>query len=126
MYSKLIIRNFRCFKKLEIEGLKRINLVTGFNDVGKTSCLEAFFLLIGGFNPQLPLRVNTLRGLETIGANPQEQWGWLFYNHDVSHAIEILGTLAEGREDVLRIHLGSPNEFDMLSNGAQEMREKDS
>src|SRR5947207_1390600 len=115
MYSTLTIRNFRCFEELKIEGLKQINLITGINDVGKTSCLEALFLLIGGFNPGLPLRVNALRGLNTIVPNSQEQWGWLFYNHDVDQTIEILGLVAEGSEDSLRVRLASPSEFELLS-----------
>jgi hypothetical protein len=122
MYSKLTIRNFRCFKELKIEGLKRINLITGMNDVGKTSCLEALFLLIGGYNPALPLKLNVLRGLGGITPNSQEQWGWLFYNRDTAHAIEIFGSLAERGEDALRIHLGSRKEFELLSKGEQELR----
>ncbi len=122
MYSKLTIQNFRCFKKLEVEGLKRINLVTGINDVGKTSFLEALFLLVGGFNPAVPLRLNALRGLEGVIPNSQEQWGWLFYNHDTNQAIEIFGRLGGDGEDLLRVHLGTPKEFEQLSKGQQELR----
>src|SRR5436309_13799686 len=97
-------------------------MLTCINDVGKTSCVEAFLLLIGGFNPALPLQVNVLRGLEGISPNSQEQWGWLFYNRDTAHAIEIFATLAERGEDILRIHLGSHKEFELLSKGEQELR----
>jgi hypothetical protein len=122
MYSNVSIRNFRCFKEVKFEGLKRISLVTGKNDVGKTSCLEAIFLLIGGFNPALPFTINALRGVESLSPNAQEQWGWLFYNRDTTQVIEILGTMpGRGGEDLLRVHLGTQKQFEVLSKGEQEL-----
>lgn len=115
MYSSLTINHFRCFKNLTLSNLRRVNLVTGLNNSGKTSLLEAIFLLVGGFNPMLPLRVNALRGLDAIAPTPDEQWGWLFHNHDVGQAIEIVGTDTEGGEDGLRLHLGSSQEFERLN-----------
>jgi hypothetical protein len=117
MYSSLTIRRFRCFKDLPIVGLRRVNLVTGVNNSGKTSLLEALFLLVGGFNPMLPLRLNTLRGMDTVVANSDEQWGWLFHNHDAAQTIEINATDTDGGEDGLRLHLGSPQEFERLIKG---------
>ena len=40
----LEIRNFRAFDHLQIEALGRVNLITGQNNVGKTSVLEAAYL----------------------------------------------------------------------------------
>ena len=47
MLKHLKIRNFRIFKALEIDRLGRINLIAGKNNAGKTSLLEAVFLLAG-------------------------------------------------------------------------------
>ena len=121
MYSSLTIRRFRCFQELTISGLRRVNLITGVNNAGKTSLLEAIVLLIGGFNPILPLRVNTLRGMEALVTNPEEQWGWLFHNHDVSQDIEISATDSEGGEDTLRLHLGSAQEYELITKGQREL-----
>ncbi len=44
MIPSLEIRNYRLFKHLTIETLGRVNLVTGKNNVGKTSLLEALQL----------------------------------------------------------------------------------
>ena len=52
MFKNLRIRNFRAFGDLEIPCLGRVNLVTGKNNSGKTSLLEALFLLCGAGNPQ--------------------------------------------------------------------------
>ena len=43
--SKLSISNFRTFQDLTIEGLGRVNLVTGRNNTGKSSVLEAIRIL---------------------------------------------------------------------------------
>lgn len=48
MLTSLGIRNYRGFESLDIERLGRINLIAGKNNSGKTSLLEAIFLLSGG------------------------------------------------------------------------------
>jgi len=35
------VENFRCFKKLRVEGLAAVNLIVGANNSGKTVLLEA-------------------------------------------------------------------------------------
>jgi AAA15 family ATPase/GTPase len=45
MYKSIIVDNFRTFSKLDFSDLIRINLTAGKNNVGKTSLLEAIFLL---------------------------------------------------------------------------------
>jgi AAA15 family ATPase/GTPase len=44
MIKDIEINNFRCFDRLKVSGCKRINLVSGKNNVGKTALLEAVFL----------------------------------------------------------------------------------
>ena len=48
MLTSVRIENYRSFKDLSVEDLQRINLITGRNNCGKTSFLEALFLLSGG------------------------------------------------------------------------------
>ena len=62
MLKNLRIRNYRVFKDLEISGLKRINLIAGGNNSGKTSLLEAILLLSGGADPTIALDENVIRG----------------------------------------------------------------
>lgn len=38
------IENFKCFDKLRVEGLERVNLIGGDNNVGKTAFMEACFI----------------------------------------------------------------------------------
>ena len=62
-YEQLEIENFRGIKSLEIDDLARVNLFVGRNNCGKTSVLEAAFLLTGMSNPALIPRIENSRGL---------------------------------------------------------------
>ncbi|AIY89304.1 AAA family ATPase [Geoglobus acetivorans] len=44
MYKSFEIQNFRCFREFHIDQLRRINLIVGMNNVGKTALLEALFI----------------------------------------------------------------------------------
>ena len=60
----LEIQNFRAFEHLRIERLGRVNLITGKNNVGKSSLLEAVYLYARGGNPHI-LR-ELLRGRDEL------------------------------------------------------------
>jgi AAA15 family ATPase/GTPase len=45
MLRSLYIQNFRQFRELQIDSLRRINLIAGRNNAGKTALLEALYLL---------------------------------------------------------------------------------
>lgn len=61
MFSKIQIENFRGIRHAEIDGLKQINLFFGKNNCGKSTVLEALFLITGQSNPILPLSINAMR-----------------------------------------------------------------
>ena len=60
-FDKLAIRGYRGLGDLELENLGTFNVLLGTNDVGKTSVLEAIFLLTGSANLELPVRVQNWR-----------------------------------------------------------------
>jgi AAA15 family ATPase/GTPase len=66
MFTKLEINNFRGIRKLELNDFNRINVFVGKNNVGKTTVLEALFLLNGASNAILPLKINGFRGLFSL------------------------------------------------------------
>ena len=45
MLRDLTVQNYRCFENFHIDGLERVNLLVGKNNSGKTSLLEAIYLL---------------------------------------------------------------------------------
>lgn len=63
-FNKLEIENFRGIDKAELKELKDINLIVGKNNSGKTSILEAIFVLSGMSNPSLLPSINLNRGLK--------------------------------------------------------------
>jgi len=102
MYKKIEIRNLRAITKLEIDNLGQINLFVGNNNCGKTTVLEALFFLIGATNPQLPITVNTFRGLPFLSST---LWMTFFNNLQYTNPIEILGLISDSsNEQKLLIH----------------------
>jgi AAA domain, putative AbiEii toxin, Type IV TA system/AAA domain len=61
--KSLSVKNFRCFQSLSVQRLGSINLISGRNAAGKTSLLEAIFLLAGGPNVSLAMTLSALRGI---------------------------------------------------------------
>ncbi len=87
-YKTLTIKNFRGIESLEIQDLKRTNLIVGRNNCGKSSILESFFLLSGMSNPQLPIVIHNLRDM--LIQNDTD-FGYLFHNTDIRQPILIDG-----------------------------------
>jgi AAA15 family ATPase/GTPase len=85
-YKSLKISNFRSISSLEADDFRRINLITGRNNCGKTSFLEAVFLISGMSNPQLPITINNLRDLML---DSDEDFSFIFKNLDFNNFIEI-------------------------------------
>jgi AAA domain, putative AbiEii toxin, Type IV TA system len=46
MLRELTIENYRCFDRLQVKDLAQVNLIVGKNNVGKTSFLEAIYLIL--------------------------------------------------------------------------------
>ncbi len=91
MFKKLHIRNYRIFKEFKISQLHRINLIAGSNNSGKTSLLEAIFLLTGGGNVRVLLNAPVVRvdpGVRVLG---DIFFKPIFSELDTSHPIEISG-----------------------------------
>lgn len=93
MYNSFTARNFRGFHEAHISELTQVNLVTGLNDAGKTSLLEALFLHASG--PYAALNyLQTLTaarqhgfGMETSGDT--SPWRDIFRNFEESEPIEL-------------------------------------
>lgn len=109
MLTRLSLCNFRCFSKLDINNLRRINIVTGPNGSGKTALLEGIYL----GNKAVPFavgRINAARALPNIAVpfipgllglglsafSPaftsesfRAQWDNLFHNYDTKENVKI-------------------------------------
>ena len=107
MLERLHIRNYRVFNDLKIDRLSRINLIAGKNNSGKTSLLEAIFLLAGGGNPKAAIPSRGM-GLEPGSAMGETLWKPLFSELDVDRAIEITGHHTAHGQLTLKIVLEQP------------------
>lgn len=86
MYRDIRIENFRSIRFADLKGLKRVNLIFGKNNVGKSSLLEALFLSSGQSNPMVPASINNLRDYKTKNVS---DLGLYFYNFNTENKIRI-------------------------------------
>jgi hypothetical protein len=94
------ISNFRGFDILEIDGFSKINLFVGKNNSGKTSILEALFLIFGMSNPVLPININQFRGLN---AGTVKQLKYLFHNLNMENKPRFSATFNDVSERCLEL-----------------------
>ena len=81
------IRRFRGLSELDLNGLGSFNVLLGANDVGKTSVLEAIFLMTGFVNMRLPMTVQDWRSLSI---NTFDDLGVLFHGFDLDKPIDLV------------------------------------
>ena len=129
MLKSLTIRNFRVFDELSIEKLSRVNLIAGRNNAGKTSLLEAMFLLSGGGNPHMALNSNVIRGPDLPVTGPRETlretfWKPMFNALDTSRTVEIVAGNAARGPLKLRISLERPSLVELPLGDSSEVSAK--
>lgn len=109
MLTSLHIQNFRAFRNLKLEGLGRVNLITGANNVGKTALLESLAMLFGigsGIQQSLP-RMFRFGGQ----ADAEDSfWTWLLPGGVKAGNALFDGCLA-GREVSCRVGIGEAPRF---------------
>ncbi len=92
MFAGLEIDRFRGFKGFSMKPLRRVNLITGLNNIGKTALLEALYLFFPDQN-----RIMQFAGkLRPHQDNPDDYatfWQWLFFdkNYNESFKIQLTG-----------------------------------
>lgn len=79
MLENIEIQNFRCFEDTKILGFKRVNLIGGKNNAGKTAFLEA--LLLHNFpRPKSIIELKKIRreSSEISKSRPERTWDNFF------------------------------------------------
>lgn len=101
MYKTFRVKNFRCFKDLQINDLGRVNLIAGKNNTGKTALLEAMYLHTGNRDVKTLLRTEqvtyyrTARDSYPMPRDLEEDapsivsWSDIFHNMDSTNCIEL-------------------------------------
>lgn len=86
IFNSIHIDNFRGIKTAQIDDFRRINVFFGKNNCGKSTLLEALFLICGQSNPLLPITVNGFRG---YGRLLEDDLGWVFHNMNINQPVHI-------------------------------------
>ena len=112
MFEQLHIRNFRGFRDLQVGPLHRVNLIAGRNDTGKSTLLEAIFLLSSTADPRLAVNEYVMRsgGVQVAGPATVAETIWkpLFFALDTGSPIEIAGHHASLGDMQLKLALERP------------------
>ncbi len=87
MIRNISIENFRGFESISISDMNRITLISGRNNVGKSSVLEALFLMMDHSSSDSFGKISGFRGSITGGA--ASLWNPLFYQLDTDREIRI-------------------------------------
>lgn len=98
------IRNFRTFDYLCLENLKRVNLIAGDNNTGKTALLEALWQFSAPDQPDIGWRLARFRGLDQVEQNQPSLD--LFHGYSAESPIEMMAMRENDKEpSSLRISL---------------------
>ena len=91
MITKLDIKNYKNLKSLELEGLKEVTLISGKNNIGKTSILEAILLLFSNqFSSQLvPVLTNRAVGFLYGALLFEPATAGIFSDYNLNNVINI-------------------------------------
>lgn len=103
MIKNIYIKNFRCYKNSEIKGFKRLNLIGGLNNSGKTVLLEALLLNLSPTS-QSVITLKRLRGDDVNTKEyPEYAWDNFFLNQNKDNKICIRTENNVGKEITLNI-----------------------
>jgi ABC-type branched-subunit amino acid transport system ATPase component len=98
MLTKISLQNLRCFKEFTLENMTPLTLISGRNNVGKTTLLEGIFLLFAYRSAELFFKINAIRGIPAVipspqgyllGLEPPSLWETLFPDMDMTLGLRI-------------------------------------
>lgn len=70
--TNLNIKHFKCFNNFKVDGLARVNLITGKNNVGKTALMEAIGINV--YARKLLIRKNYIKCCYHQWFRKNHQW----------------------------------------------------
>lgn len=112
MYTSLSIQNFRGIRTLEMNDFRRVNILTGKNNCGKTSVLEALYFLSRSDAPVTGTIFSVYRNIKTLN---EDYWRSFFYNSDVQ--ANIIGNYrGENRNLMLKVYRAFGQSEDIISS----------
>lgn len=95
MINSISFENFRGFSQLKMDGVQPITLISGMNNVGKSSVLDGLFLFFDHTASESFMKLNSFRGFPPL-SEPKYLWEPIFYNLDTQKTVMIEIGLPEG------------------------------
>lgn len=89
MIKSAQFQNFRGFTNLQMDDLCPITLISGMNNVGKSSVLDGIFLFFDHIAPESFVKLNNFRGLPSL-TDPRHLWEPIFHDLDTQKEVKIL------------------------------------
>ena len=112
MFKSISLENFRCFKKTNINGFSRINLIGGLNNAGKSALLESIIINVFPFEATINF-LNNFR-YENNDENYDTSWDYLFHNGKYDQSIRIKVLLNNGEFNDIYIKKEEAHRLDDL------------
>ncbi len=91
MYKSFRVKNFRCFKDLQINDLGRVNLIAGKNNTGKTALMEAMYVLTRPSTTSVLFDLQATRGLKVPHSGTLSYFEQFFFDYESSAHIQLGG-----------------------------------
>ena len=115
----LSVRGFKALADVELHPLGAFNVFLGANDVGKTSVLEAVFLLTGISNLQLPISVQNHK---KYLVQSFDDLSYFFHDLNVDAPIELVGQVDGG--ETRRLSITAPSAYAGVTLAVQRIADK--
>ena len=124
MFERLTIRNYRGLNDLTIQGLGGINVFTGKNNAGKTTLLEAIWLLCGAGNARMAANKHVIRDQDRAKSPrswAETYWKPLFSELDTNRDPEVSGFHSVIGDMALTIAWGRPLMTEVSRDGGEDV-----
>lgn len=89
MLDKLILENYKGYSYLELDKLKRVNLIAGMNNTGKTSILEAIYMQHDRVAGDVFIAPLARRGVQQFDLSPEYIFHPYFYDFNIDKPLKI-------------------------------------
>lgn len=119
--ESLRVRRFKGLADIELKQLGAFNLLLGANDAGKTSVLEAVFLLTGSLNLKLPLSIQNHRNFLV---HSFDDLSYLFHDLDVNAPI-VIAAETSGADKERKLSISVREDHAATDPPAQRVKGKD-
>lgn len=88
MIQNIQFENFRGFRKMTLSDLRPVTLISGKNNVGKSSILEGIFLFFDHISPDSFMKISQFRG-GTFPLHTVSLWETFFYKMDADNPLRL-------------------------------------